>query len=56
MYPREYLKEILGTSLTVQGLRLCTSNAGGTVSTPGWQAKISHASQTKNQNIKQKLF
>ena len=30
------------------------SNAGGTGSIPGQEAKIPHASQPKNQNIKQK--
>ena len=32
------------------------SNAGGTGSIPGQEAKIPHASQPKNQNIKQKQY
>ena len=32
------------------------SNAGGVGSIPGWGAKIPHASQPKNQNIKQKQY
>ena len=28
------------TELMVQWLRLCTSNAGGAVSIPGWETKI----------------
>ena len=35
----------LGTSLTIQWLRLCASNAGGVGSIPGWGAKILHAMQ-----------
>ena len=31
-------------------------NAGGSCSFPGWDTKIPHASQPKNQNIKQKLY
>ena len=34
---------ILGTSLVVQWLRLCTSNAGDTALIPGWGTKIPHA-------------
>ena len=30
------------TSLAVQWLRICTSNAGGTGSTPGQETKIPH--------------
>ena len=32
------------------------SSAGGVGSVPGGRAKIAHASQTKNQNIKQKQY
>ena len=32
------------------------SHAGGTDAIPGWGAKIPHASQPKNQNIKQKQY
>ena len=32
------------------------SNAGGGSWIPGWGAKIPHASQPKNQNIKQKQY
>ena len=35
----------LGTSLPIQWLRLCASNAGGVGSIPGWGAKILHAMQ-----------
>ena len=37
--------EILGTSLVVQWLRLCTSIAGGTSLILGWGTKILHAMQ-----------
>ena len=36
-------KEILGTSLAVQWLRLRDSSAGGTGSIPGWGTKIPRA-------------
>ena len=35
-------------------LKTLPSNAGVVGSIPGWGAKIPHASQPKNQNIKQK--
>ena len=35
----------LGTSLLIQWLRLCVSNAGGVGSIPGWGTKILHAMQ-----------
>ena len=35
--------EWIGTSLAVQWLRLCASNARGTGSIPGWGTKIPHA-------------
>ena len=44
-----------GTSLAVQWLRLCTSNAGGTVSIPGQGTKIPHVvwhGQNDNNNKK----
>ena len=37
-----------GNSLVVQCLRLQVSTAGGIGLTPGWGAKILHASQPKN--------
>ena len=37
-------------------VRTLPSNAGGAGSIPGWGAKIPHASQPKNQNIKQKQY
>ena len=33
----------LGTSLVVQQLKLCPSDAGGAGSIPGWRTKIPHA-------------
>ena len=47
--------EVLGTSLAVQWLRLCTSNAGGIVSIPGQGTKIPHVTwhgQNNNNNNK----
>ena len=37
-------------------VKTLTSNAGGASSIPGRGAKIRHALQTKNQNIKQKEY
>ena len=34
--------EVLGTSLAVQWLRLCTSNVGSVSSIPDWETKILH--------------
>ena len=45
--------KIQGTSLGVQWLRLCLPIQGVKGSVPGQKAKISHASQPKDQNIKQ---
>ena len=45
--------KIQGTSLGVQWLRLCLLIQGVKGSVPGQKAKISHASQPKDQNIKQ---
>ena len=42
---RETVNLMLGTSLTVQWLRLCTSNAGGVGLIPGQETKLSHASR-----------
>ena len=39
-----YKNKTCGTSLVVQWLRLCTSNAGGTVSFPVSGTKMPHAS------------
>jgi len=41
----------LGTSLVLQGLRLCVSTAGGMGSIPGWGTKIQHAAQLKNKTL-----
>ena len=41
MYPKK--NEILGTSLAVQWLRLCASNAGAVGSIPPQGTKIPHA-------------
>ena len=40
-----HFKTVLGTSLAVQWLRLCTSIAGGAGLFPGWRTKILHASR-----------
>ena len=45
---------MIGTSLAVQWLRLCTSTAGGTGSIPGQGTKIPHAMQC-NQKKKKKV-
>ena len=37
--------QILGTSLVVRGLGLCTSIVGGMGLSPGWRIKISHNAQ-----------
>ena len=42
---------LIGTSLAVQRLRLCTSNAGGTDSIPGRGTKIPHAARHSQENI-----
>ena len=34
--------EVLGTSLAVQWLRLCTSNVGSVSSIPDWETKSLH--------------
>ena len=46
------LKLIVGTSLAVQWLRLCTSNAGGAGSIPSQGTKIPHAVQCDQKQIK----
>ena len=38
------------------GVKTSPSNTGHAGSIPGWGAKISHASESKNQNIKQKQY
>ena len=43
-------KVCLGTSLVVQWLRLCASNAGGVGLIPGWGMKIPHVSQHSQKN------
>ena len=37
-------------------VKTSSSNVGGVGSIPGWGAKIPHALQPKNQNIKQKQY
>ena len=37
-------------------VKTLTSSAGGVGSIPGWGAEIPHASQPKNQNMKQKQY
>ena len=37
------LKRNEGTSLVAQRFRVCTCNAEGTGSDPGWRAKLAHA-------------
>ena len=41
----------MGTSLTVQWLRLCVSNAGAVGSIPGWGTKIPHAVRPKKNHM-----
>ena len=43
---------MIGTSLAVQWLRLCTSTAGGTGSIPGQGTKIPHAMQCNQKKEK----
>ena len=43
---------MIGTSLAVQWLRLCTSTAGGTDSIPGQGNKIPHAMQCNQKKEK----
>ena len=43
---------MIGTSLAVQWLRLCTSTAGGTGSIPGQGNKIPHAMQCNQKKKK----
>ena len=38
---------LLGTSLAVQWLRFCASNAGGMGSIPGWVTMLPHGVQPK---------
>ena len=49
---RNHLRPTVGTSLTVQWLRLHTSTAGGADSVPGWGTKIPHARQHSHKNNK----
>ena len=44
-----------GTSLVVQWLRLCDSNAGSAGSIPGWGSKILHVLQCGKKKKKKKL-
>ena len=45
-------KALGGTSLVVQWLRLCTPNAGGRDSIPGWGTKILHIAQGGRKKLK----
>ena len=45
---------LLGTSLAVQWLRLCTSTTGGVGSIPSRGTKIPHATQ-RGQNVNNKI-
>ena len=47
-----FIKNIRGTSLAVQWLRLCASNAGGVGSIPGAGTKIPHALRPKKEKRK----
>ena len=44
-----------GTSLAVQWLRFCASNAWGTGSIPGWGTKLPHATVAKKKKTLQTL-
>ena len=46
--PYHTSKPLIGTSLAVQWLRLCASNAGGMGLIPGQGIKILHATQPKD--------
>ena len=53
-WTEEWIKKMwYRTSLVVQWLRLCTSNAGGVGSIPGQGAKLPHAVQHCQKNPKQ---
>ena len=52
LYSCFLLKNIRGTFLGSPVFKTLTSSAEVVGSTPGWGAKISHASWPKNQNIK----
>ena len=52
----EHKSSQLGDFSGRQVVKTLPSNAGGEGSIPGWEAKISHDSQPKNQNIKQKQY
>ena len=47
-------KQQTGTSLVVQGLGLCNSNAGGTGSIPGQGTKIPQATYSQKKKKKRK--
>ncbi len=54
-----YLKKTNKTDGDFSGgpaVKISPSSAGGAGSIPGFGAKIPHASQTRNQNIKQKQY
>ena len=56
MEDTEHVRKLyLGTSLVVQGLRLCASTARGMGSSPGWGTKILHAAWS-SQKKKKKTF
>ena len=50
------LRLICGTSLVVQGLRLCASTARGVSSIHGWGTKIPHAARPKKKKKKKFFF
>ena len=51
-YPILIKKEKNGTSLVVQWLRLCASNAGGMGSIPGWGSSACHVVWPKKKKKK----
>ena len=51
---RQKTNQNFGTLVMVRWLRLCTSNAGGTGSIPGWGTRIPHGSAKKQKQNKNK--
>ena len=45
----------MGTSLAVQGLRLCASNTEGMNSVPGWSTECPHAEWHGQKKTQKKL-
>ena len=52
----EYEEKLLGTSLEVQWLRVCTSTAEGVGSVPGQGIEILHATRCTKRKKKKKLL